>query len=112
MRTPLRKEILEHVQEVIVLVRPVVEAIARRDRDLGSQVRRAMSSVGLNLAEAFGSASGNARLRFESARGSLYEAQAGIGIAIAWGFVSEARAGAALSAMDRLGGRIYGLLRR
>ena len=83
MRPPLRQEILNQTFGVIQLVRPIVEAIARRDRDLASQVRRAMSSVGLNLAEGFGTAAGNARLRFETARGSLYEAQAGIGIAMA-----------------------------
>jgi four helix bundle protein len=112
MRTPLRKEILDHVFRVIALVRPIVESIGRRDRDLASQVRRAMSSVGLNLGEAFGTASGNARLRFETARGSLYEVQAGIGIAIAWGFVSEADAAAALQAIDGLGARVFGLARR
>jgi four helix bundle protein len=87
----------------------VVEAIARRDRDLSSQVRRAMSSVGLNLAEGFGTAAGNARLRFETARGSLCEAHAGIGIAIAWGFVSADVAAPALAAIDALGARVYGL---
>ena len=67
--------------------RPLVETIARRDRDLGSQIRRALSSVGLNLTEGFGSAAGNGRLRFERARGSLYEAQAGLRLAVAWGYV-------------------------
>jgi four helix bundle protein len=71
-----------------------------------------MSSVGLNLAEGFGTAGGNARLRFEAARGSLYETQAGIGIAIAWGFVAQQDAAAALTALDALGGRIFGLSRR
>jgi four helix bundle protein len=71
-----------------------------------------MSSVGLNLAEGFGTAGGNARLRFESARGSLCETQAGIGIGIAWGFVSEQAAAPALAALDSLGGRIFGLSRR
>jgi hypothetical protein len=63
---PLRQEILNHTFTVIALVRPIVEAVARRDRDLASQIRRAMSSVGLNLAEAFGTAGENARLRFET----------------------------------------------
>jgi four helix bundle protein len=71
-----------------------------------------MSSVGLNLAEAFGSAAGNARLRFETARGSLYEVQAGIGIAVAWGFVVQSEVVPALHALDRLGARIFGLSRR
>ena len=49
-----RHEILTHIFQVIELVRPLVEAIARRDRDLATQIRRAMSSIGLNCAEAFG----------------------------------------------------------
>ena len=73
--------------EVVALCRPIVETVQRKDRDLASwffnhssasQLRRAISSVVLNLAEGFGTASGNSRLRFETARGSLNEAQAGI----------------------------------
>jgi four helix bundle protein len=112
MRLLLRQEILNQTFETIQLVRPIVESVARRDRDLSSQIRRAMSSVGLNLAEGFGTAAGNARLRFETARGSLYEAQAGIGLAVAWGFVAQNNAAPALEAMDKLGGRIFGLSRR
>jgi len=99
MHTPLRYEVLEHVLSVVALSRPLVAAIQRKDRDLASQVRRALSSVGLNVAEGFGTASGNARLRFETARGSLYEAQAGIRIAIAWGYFSEQYATPALCAI-------------
>ena len=112
MRPPLRQEILNQTFQVIRLVRPLVEAVSRRDRDLASQVRRAMSSVALNLAEGFGTAGGNARLRFETARGSLYEAQAGIHVAIAWGFLSDQAAAPALTAIDTLGGRVFGLSRR
>ena len=68
--------------------------------------------MGLNLAEAFGTATGNGRLRFETARGSLYEAQAGIRIAIAWGYFTQQQAEAVLRAMDALAGRVYGLARR
>src|SRR5687768_15870051 len=64
---------LEHALDVITLARPLVEAVARRDRDLGAQLRRALSSIALNIAEASGNQGGNARLRYESARGSLYE---------------------------------------
>jgi four helix bundle protein len=112
MHTPLRYEVLEHVLSVVALSRPLVAAIQRKDRDLASQVRRALSSVGLNVAEGFGTASGNARLRFETARGSLYEAQAGIRIAIAWGYFTEEYAASALCAIDELGGRVYGLSQR
>ncbi len=98
--------------EVVALCRPIVEAVQRRDRDLASQLRRAISSVTLNLAEGFGAARGNSRLRFETALGSLNEAQAGIQVALAWGYVSNAAATEALGAMSRLGGRVAGLVRR
>ena len=103
---------LEHALEIITLARPLVEAVARRDRDLGAQLRRALSSIALNLAEATGNQAGNARLRYESARGSLYEARAALQVAIAWGYVSVESAGAALESMNTLGGRVFGLARR
>jgi four helix bundle protein len=112
MQLPIRQQFLEASLQAIELTRPFVAIIARRDRDLASQVRRALSSVALNLAEGFGSAAGNARLRFESARGSLYEAQAGLRVAVAWGYFSAAEAAPALAALDRLGARVYGLARR
>ncbi len=126
MHTERSYEILEQTLSVISLANPLVAAIQRKDRDaeewwffnhssasskdrdLASQDCRALSSVGLNVAEAFGTAAGNGRLRFETARGSLYEAQAGIRIAVAWGYFTQQQAEAVLAAMDALGGRVYG----
>ena len=64
------------------------------------------------LPEGFGTAAGNGRLRFETARGSLYEAQAGIRFGIAWGYLGEEQCAGVLAAIDHLGGRIFGLSRR
>src|SRR5262245_47759243 len=104
--------VLEHAVEVISLSRPLVEAVARRDRELGSQLRRSLSSIALNLAEGLGTEAGNARLRFETARGSLYEARAALLVAVAWGYVSVESAGDALQSLNMLGGRVFGLTRR
>lgn len=112
MRTHLHQEVLQHAIHVVTLARPLVESIARRDRELASQLRRALSSVPLNIAEAFGCEAGNARLRFQTARGSLYEAQAGLRVAVAWGYVATESAAEALEALHALGGRVYGLGRR
>jgi four helix bundle protein len=112
MHSPLRQQLLDQVLYIIEHARPLVDAVARRDRDLGSQIRRALSSVGLNLSEGFGSAAGNARLRFESARGSLYEAQAGLRMAVAWGYLSAQECAPVLGAIERLGARVFGLSRR
>jgi len=111
MHTPLRQQLLEQVLSIIELARPLVEAISRRDRDLGSQLRRALSSTALNLAEGFGTQAGNARLRFETARGSLYEAQAALRVAAAWGWVERHQAVPVVQQLDQLGARVFGLSR-
>jgi hypothetical protein len=51
-------------------------------------------------------------LRFESARGSLYEAQAGLRVATAWGYLSAEDCAVTLAAIDRLGARVFGISRR
>ena len=112
MRTHLHQDVLGHAIEVIAVSRPLVEAVQRRDRDLASQLRRALSSIALNVAEGLGNQSGNARLRFETARGSLNEAKAGLRVAIAWGYVSAESAADSLEHLQTLGGRVYGLSRR
>jgi four helix bundle protein len=112
MRTHLQQDVLSHAVLVVSLTRPLGEAVARKDRDVASQLRRAVSSVPLNIAEAFGAERGNARLRFETARGSLYEAQAGLRTAVAWGYIEEEDARRALESMRALGGRVFGLARR
>jgi four helix bundle protein len=112
MHNPKSSSILEHSLEVVELSRSLVEAIQRRDRDLASQLRRAISSVALNLAEGFGCTSGSARARFETARGSLNEAQAGIRVAVAWRYSPQAAANEVLESMHLLGGRVFGLCRR
>ena len=103
---------MEHVLQVVELARPIVAAINRRDRDLASQVRRALSSIGLNAAEGLGTRSGNSRLRFETALGSLREARAGVRIAVAWGYVTDSAVMALVESLDSLGGRLFGLGRR
>ena len=112
MHIPIRQQVLEQVLHIIELVRPLAASISRRDRDLASQIRRALSSVALNVSEGFGATAGNARLRFESARGSLYETQAGLRVAVAWGYVQPQDVASALESLDLLGGRIFGLARR
>jgi four helix bundle protein len=112
MHTPLRQQLLDQVLAVIEQARPLLDAIARKDRDLASQLRRALNSIALNVAEGFGSQAGNARLRFQSAHGSLYEAQAALRLAAAWGYISPSQTALAVTSLDRLGARLYGLSQR
>jgi four helix bundle protein len=121
MHNPNGITILEHAIEIAALSRPLVAAVQRRDRDLASQVRRAVSSIALNVAESQGNGGGNTRVRLETALGSLYEAQAALRLAMAWGYFSQVAANEVLGSMHgpsttprrrRLGGRVYGLVRK
>ncbi len=112
MHNPQSSSILEHAVGVVELARPLVESVQRKDRDLASQIRRAISSIALNASEGFATVGGNARLRFETALGSLHEARTGIRVAVAWGYVRCDAASALMESLNSLGGRIFGLTRR
>jgi four helix bundle protein len=101
---------LNETVAIVASARPVVVAIERRDRDLGNQVRRALNSVQLNIAEGFGSRAGNARIRFESAHGSLFEVRAALSTAIAWHYIEPQDIEALTCRMHSLGARLCGLM--
>jgi len=112
MTTTLRQQLLEQSITIIGQARPLIEAIGRKDRELESQLRRSLGSVALNVAEGFGAHAGNARLRFRTALGSLYESQAALQVAAAWGYGEQQAANRIVAALEAFGGRLYGLSRR
>jgi four helix bundle protein len=63
----------------------VAAGIGRHDRELLGQLKRAASSVALNIAEGLGSRAGNRELRFQTALGSAREVRACLDVAAAWG---------------------------
>ena len=68
-------------------VRPMIEAIAKRDASLADQMRRAIQSVVLNTAEGMGSRGKNRAVRYHSALGSMRETWACVEVAAAFGYV-------------------------
>lgn len=86
MRTTSRPTALGRMLGVMAAIGAVVTSIQRRDRSLADQLRRAASSVALNLAEADGSDAGNRRARLRTALGSLKETRTAIEIAVVWGY--------------------------
>jgi four helix bundle protein len=99
--------VLDLSLEAIGLLRGTVSRIREHDRDLSEQLRRALSSVSLNIAEADGSRGGNRIARFSTALGSTREARAALRVAVAWGYVTDVDAGDAI--LDRIAAMLHRL---
>ncbi len=68
-------------------LRPVFEQIRKRDANLEDQIRRAATSVVLNIAEGSGSRGKNRNARYATALGSARETVACLDCAAALGYV-------------------------
>ena len=75
------------VIETIRLTAPLAERIARQDRDLASQYRRALSSVALNVAEGSNQRGARRASHYSIALGSAQESWSAIECAGAWGII-------------------------
>lgn len=69
-------------------VRPMVAELERKDADLARQLRRALTSAPLNVAEGCYSRGGNRTARYHTALGSLREALACFEVAEALGYLA------------------------
>ena len=76
--------------ELVRELAPIVPAIKKHDRDLADQLRRAATSVVLNINEGRRRAGGDQRRSFEIASGSAHEVLAALDAATAWGWVGDA----------------------
>ena len=75
---------------MVAALRPVLAQLSKGDRSLADQVRRAASSVALNLAEG-NRRTGQDRLQFfRIAAGSAAEVRAALEVALACGYIDPA----------------------
>ena len=105
-------EVLEVALEMIGALKAPLGSLRRVDGDLAGQVRRAASSVALNLAESTGR-EGADRVRFiRIAAGSLCECRAGLEVAKAWAFVEPRDLQGALALAAHIEAILYKLAPR
>ncbi len=101
--------VYHEVLELIRVLRAFIEEIERRDPDLGRQMRRALPSVALNMAEASGSRGRNRGARFSNALGSMRETRACLEVAEALGYIGlQAEI---VMRIDRICAALYSLAR-
>jgi four helix bundle protein len=89
---------------------PMVRAIERHDRDLASQLKRAASSVVLNVAEGSGSFGGMRTQRYRTALGSAHETLACLLVAQRFGYVNDVPP-ALVASMNRVIGTLVRVAR-
>lgn len=94
---------LELMLAIIPSARVLVAKVRVSDRHLADQLRRAVTSIALNLGEADGNRDGNRRLRLETAHGSANEAKVALRIAVAWGYLAQTEIDEVFAIIDRVG---------
>src|SRR5687768_10727479 len=98
--------------ELLDVIAPVIADVQRKDRPLADQIRRAVQSVVLNLAEGENVTRGNQRVHFERAAGSNGELRAGLRIASRWGYIAADAACRCDGLADQVAAMLWRLMHR
>lgn len=93
--------------ELLAELKPIIESIAKHDSNLADQMKRAGTSVVLNLSEGVRRQAGNQRRAYEIAHGEARELLGALDVALVWGYVLDGAA--ARRKLDRLLGLLWGL---
>ncbi|HJL18688.1 MAG TPA: four helix bundle protein [Sandaracinaceae bacterium LLY-WYZ-13_1] len=102
MHTTYRTSALELMMDIMPAIRQLVVAIAKHDRNLADEAKRAATSVISNHAEADGVRGGHRRERIQTAQGSLTELRSQLKLAAAWGYVSREQSDRVDAHLDRV----------
>ena len=95
--------------ELITVLRSVVEEVRTRSPDLAEQIRRAATSVALNLAEGTRRGGRDKKRVYRIAAAETQEVKTALGVAAAWGYVTPATIAPALALAERVGAMTYRL---
>jgi four helix bundle protein len=98
--------------QLIRSLRPLVESVRLSDASLADQLRRAASSVLLNIAEGNRRSGADRTRMFRIAAGSAAEVGAALEVASAWGYVTDAALVEVRPLLDRQLALLWGLTHR
>ena len=96
----MKFEAYEVALQLIRSLRGTIAAIARHDKDLASQLKRALASIALNLPEGLAREGGDRLHLWRCARGSVKESGGCLDVAEALGYVEVPAE--SLELLDRL----------
>ena len=102
-------EALDVTHAFLAALAETVAQIARRDHDLARQLRRAGSSIALNLAEGRQRAGRDQLHLYRIAAGSAAEVTAALDVALAWRHITPAQRAALDATLDRVRAMLYRL---
>ena len=102
-------EALEVAIQFVEAVVPIAEVVARHDKDLASQLRRAANSAANNTSEANKRRGGDRLHSFRIASGEAAEAVTSLRLAVAWRYVPAGSVAAARALEDRLQAMLWRL---
>jgi four helix bundle protein len=100
---PMTFDALEIALQLIGTLKPLVAAVGKHDKDLADQLRRAATSVALNLSEGRERAGRDQQHFWRIAAGSVQESRTCLRVALQWGHLDGADLSEALALLDRLG---------
>jgi four helix bundle protein len=93
---------LDTALQLVAALRAPLTRLQQQDRDLAGQVRRAASSVALNLGEGQRREGADRRQCFRIAGGSAAEVEVALRVAEAWGYLDGDRLADARVLLDRV----------
>jgi len=96
--------------ELIRALRPLVGRLEKRDKDLARQLRKAASSIPLNIAEGNRRTGKDKSYHFRVAAGSAAETSAALEVAEAWGHLDDTST--ALDLLDQIRAMLWTLSNR
>src|SRR5262245_21217989 len=104
-----RFEAYEVALQAVAALRPIAQLLAQHDRDLTTQLKKAASSMPLNIAEGARRAGRDRIQHYRIAAGSAAEARSVLQVAQAWGYVDAEVAQAPDALLDRVLGMLWRL---